>query len=361
MTSVVRHHAQETVRLLCLLLLLNCSVPCPASGADESTRVRIALTREAGAAPLLIAIDAGFFASAHLNPQLSFFDTDASVSAAVAAGKAEIGMAALSATFYQFAAAHHLKIIGSRSSEQTGFPMHALLIGKEAHAAGFSGVRGLVNSRIGVADTASGEYYGLYSIASRFNLDFGSIKVTAFRSTAAESSALAHRDVQAVIVPFTTALQAARNGRTLLRLSDFAQWQQGVVFTSAQAIATNRTLVESFMRAYQRGAAEYALNFLSYDDGGDFIPGPRYDQYLSSIARQVHISSDALAKTKTYCDRRANLDVADIEKQVRFWQERGRIDKGIVAADLLDLSFIGEDPANAHASMRTTFSASSMP
>jgi hypothetical protein len=47
------------------------------------------------------------------------------------------------------------------------------------------------------------------------------------------------------------------------------RWQQGVVFASAQTIATNRTLLESFMRAYQRGTAEYALNFLSYDDGGD--------------------------------------------------------------------------------------------
>jgi hypothetical protein len=51
-----------------------------------------------------------------------------------------------------------------------------------------------------------------------------------------------------------------------------------------------------------------------------------------------------------------------IEKQVRFWQNRSRIDKGVVAADLLDLSFIGEESAaNAHASMRTTFSASSIP
>jgi NitT/TauT family transport system substrate-binding protein len=361
MTSVVRYHARGSVLVLRLLLLFGYSSLSPAFGADEPISVRIGLTREASAAPLLIAIEAGFFASAHLNPQLVFFDTDASVSAAVAAGKAEIGMAALSGTFYQYASVHRFKFIASRSSEQTGFPMHALLIGKEAHAAGFSGVRGLVNSRIGVADSASGEYYGLYSIASRFDLDSGSIKTTAFNSPAAELSALAHRDVQAVILPFTTALQAAGKGRSLLRLSDFAQWQQGVVFTGLQTIAANRTLVASFMRAYQRGAAEYALNFLGYDDGGDFIPGPHYDHYLSSIARQMHISSDTLAKTKTYCDRRANLDVADIEKQVQFWQGRGRIDKGIVAADLLDLSFIGEDLANAHASMRTTFSASSTP
>jgi hypothetical protein len=61
------------------------------------------------------------------------------------------------------------------------------------------------------------------------------------------------------------------------------------------------------------------------------------------IARQLQISSAILAKTKTYCDRRANLDVADIVNQVRFWQDRGRLDKGVAAANLLDLSFIGEE------------------
>jgi NitT/TauT family transport system substrate-binding protein len=356
MICAIRRRARGSVKPLCLVLFFCCSGLCQASAADEPALVRIGLSREASIAPLLIAIDAGFFKSAGLNPQLVFFDRDSSVTAAVASGKVDIGMAALSATFYRQAAAHRFKIIASRSSDQTRFPMYALLISKEAHAAGFSGVRGLVNARIGVADADSGEYYGLYSVASRFSLDSGSIKTTAFKSPAGELSALARGDIDAAILPIATALRDARKGRSLLPLSNFAQWQQGVVFAGAQTIATSRTLMENFMRAYQRGTAEYALNFLSYDDGGDFIPGSHYDQYLGMIARQVHVSSDALARTKTYCDRRANLDVADIEKQVQFWQNRGRIDKGIVAADLLDLSFIGEESAaNAHASMRTTF------
>jgi NitT/TauT family transport system substrate-binding protein len=315
--------------------------------ADEPARVRIALTREASVAPLLIAIDAGFFKSAGLDPELAFLDSDKSVSTAVASGKADIGMAALSAAFYRYAAVHRLKIIASRSSEQTGFPMHALLISKAAHAAGFSGVHGLVDARIGLADSDadSGAYYGLYSIAARFSLDFGSVKTTAFRTAAEELSALARGDIQAAILRIATALRVAHNGHTLLPLTNFAQWQQGVVFAGAQTIATNRTLIDQFMRAYQRGTAEYALNFLSYDDGGDFIPGPHYDQYLKEVARDVHVASATLAKTKTYCDRRANLDVADIEKQVGFWQSRGRVDKDIAAAELLDVSFIGEESA----------------
>ena len=359
-SSDMRH-----VSPLCLLLLLCFTGLCHVSVAEEPDPVRVALTREASVAPLLIAIDAGYFKSVGLNPRLAFFDGDTAVSAAVASGKVDIGMAALSAAFYRYTAAHRLKIIASRSSDQTGFPMYAFLISKEARAAGFSGVRGLPNARIGVADSDSGEYYGLYSIASRFKLDSGSIRTTVLKSPEGELSALSRREIEAVILPYATALHAARQGRSLLRLSDFAQWQQGVVFASAQKIAADRILMERFMQAYQRGTAEYALNFLSYDDGGDFIPGPHYDRYLDLIARQVNISSAMLARTKIYCDRRANLDVTDIEKQVQFWQNRGRVDKSVVAADLLDrLSFIGEDFAPArHAEnlRRAIGSASNVP
>ena len=252
-------------------------------------------------------------------------------------------MASLSAPFYSYAAAHGLKMIASRSSDQTGFPMYALLVSRKAHAAGFTGVRELAHARIGIADTDSGTYYALFNIVSRFGLDPGSIKTISLKSPAGELGALSRGDVDAALLPFATALHSASRREPLLPLSDFAQWQQGVVFTTAKNIATRRNLIDRFMRAYQRGTADYQLNFLSYDDGGDFIPGPHYDKYLDLIARQVRISSDMLAVTKTYCDRRANLDVTDIKKQVQFWQDQGRLDKRVAAVDLLDLSFIGEE------------------
>jgi NitT/TauT family transport system substrate-binding protein len=162
-------------------------------------------------------------------------------------------------------------------------------------------------------------------------------------SSAGELEALARGDIDAAFLPFATALHSASLGDLLLRSSDFAQWQEGVVFTTAETIAKRRKLIERFMRAYQRGTAEYQLNFLEYDDSGDFIPGPHYDRYLELISHQVEISPDTLAITKTYCERRANLDVVDIKKQVKFWQDQGRLDKSIAAADLLDASFIGEE------------------
>ncbi len=74
----------------------------------------IGLTREASAAPLFIAVEEGYFAALEgLEPHLTFFNDDSSVSAAVASGKLDIGFAALSSSFFSFAAAHDLKMIAS--------------------------------------------------------------------------------------------------------------------------------------------------------------------------------------------------------------------------------------------------------
>jgi NitT/TauT family transport system substrate-binding protein len=325
-----------------LYLLLCCFVARRAS-AGEPEVARVALTREVSASPFFVAIDGGFFKAEGLELTLTFLKTDAAVSAAVASGKADFGLASVSPAFYSASVARDLKVIASRSSDQTLFPMYVLLVSKKARAAGLSGVRGLPNKRIGVTSTESGEYYGLFNVAARFKLDAASIKTKPFNSQDAALAALRRGDIDAALLPFSVALHAAKEGESIFRLSDFAQWQQGVVFTKAETIATKRTLVERFMRAYQRGTLAYQLNFLNYDDGGDFIPGPDHEKYLAAIARQVKLSADEVTKTKTYCDRRANVDKADVQKQVKFWQGQGRLDKTLAAADLLDLSFIGEE------------------
>jgi NitT/TauT family transport system substrate-binding protein len=328
------------ISALLVSLVLCCSGTAAIAGELEA--VRIGLTRDASTAAVLIAIDAGYFKIAGLEPKLVVLPNDAAVSAAAASGRVDIGMAALSAAFFRDAAAH-LKIIASRSSDRTGFPMYALLVSQKAHAAGLSGVRGLMNARIGVAGADSSEYYGLFSIPSRFNLDPGSLRTVVLKSADAEFKSLAHGDIDAALLPYPIAVQSATKGRSVFRLSDFAQWQEGVVFATAESIASRRSLIEGFMRAYQHGAADYAINFLNYDDGGDFIPGPQFDRYLQLIARQVNIAPEFLARTKTYNDRRANLDVADVRKQVQFWKERGKLDGGISADEFVDLSFIGEE------------------
>jgi NitT/TauT family transport system substrate-binding protein len=336
-----------------LTLLLLCSLGLSSGAAAAAlTPVRIGLVHEASAAPLFIALAENYFQAEGLDPQVRFLASDAAVDAGVAAGKLDIGMASLSARFYSFAAAHGFKIFASRSSDRPGFPMYALLLSKETQATSVGGVRELTRLRIGTADSEASTTYALFSIASRFKLDFASIKTIALKSTADELAALSHGRIDAALLPYAVAIRLARTRNALLRLSDLAAWQEGVVFTTAKTIATRRDLIARFMRAYQHGTASYEFNFLQYDDGGDFIPGPDFGKYLDLIAHQVHLAPDLLAATKTYCEPRGNLDLVDIGKQVMFWQDQGRLAKRVAAADLVDPSFIGEEGVAPQSSSR---------
>ena len=212
-------------------------------GAAAAEPVRIGLVREASAGPLYIAVAAGYFQAEGLEPHLEFLQTQASVSAAVAAARVDIGLSSLSPGFYRYAAVHNLKMIASQASDRTGFPMYALLIGKKPREASFSGVRALAGAHIGAARTEPGAVYGLFSIASRFGLNPERIKVTWLESPGLELAALSRGQIDGALLPLMIARRSAGKDDLLVRLSDLTSWQQAVVFASGERIAAWRTLV----------------------------------------------------------------------------------------------------------------------
>jgi NitT/TauT family transport system substrate-binding protein len=282
--------------------------------------IRIGLVRTPNAGPLYVALEEGLLQDAHV----SYLGSDAAVADAVAKGKIDIGFAALSASFYRTAAAQGFKLIASQATDQSHFPLDAFLISKKAHDAGFVGVHDLPRKRIAIGDAESGVRYGLNRITERFHLEAA---VPVFVKDPLK--ALAKGDADAALLSYPAALQS--KGGSLLRLSDLAQWQQSVVFAGK---AADPALIESFLKGYRQGATDYSSNFLMYDDGGDFIPGPNHPALLQAIARESHVKPEILSVTKAYCDPHANLDVEDIGRQIKFWQSLGKLDPKVTAASL---------------------------
>jgi NitT/TauT family transport system substrate-binding protein len=313
------------------------------ASAGDLQPVRIGLVHSAASASLYIGAANGYFTDEGFDAQLEFLDADAQVQKAVAEGKLDFGVASLASSFFDYSANHRLKIIASEASDQAGYPATALLISKRAYEAGFRGVKDFPNRRIGITIPGSGLRYSLARIAARYRLASDAIKLVWLRTPAKEIAALSRGEVDAAALPFATALQLYSSGKGafIIRLSDLTERQQGVVFTRAQTIEANRSKVEKFVRAYQRGVAEYDLTFQQRDDEGTVLPGPHFRDYLMLIAGQARLPPELLQYALPYCDHLARLDVTDIDNQLKFWQGEGMADKGIASADILDLSFIG--------------------
>ena len=282
-------------------------------------RIGVVATIESG--PLYIAAANGYFKEEGLDAQLKFFDGDAQLRRAAAAGKVDVALADLDAALFADAAKHGFKFIASQASDQSGYPTDALLIGKKAHDAGFLGWKDLPGKRIAMMP-GSGEQYSLMRIAQRYGLDPHDLKLVWLKNPAHEIAALSRGEVDAAALPFTTVLKlydAGKRGGVIL-LTDLAQRQRGVVFVRGEMIQADRSRIEKFVRAYRRGVAEY----------------------LRLIAQRTKLSPDLLKYGLAYCDHLARLDLTDIDRQLAFWQSQGMVDTRVAAADLLDLGFIGE-------------------
>ena len=312
--------------------------------AADLKPIRIGVTHDARSSPLFIAAANGYFTQQGLKAEIDFFDTDAAIAEAAAAGRIEIGTADLAAPFFAAAIQHKFKLIAAQTSDQTGFPVTALLVGKTAYEAGFRTLPDLAHKRIGMGDEGSGERYALAQTMARYKLAPGDLNLVWLSTPDRELAALSKGEIDVAILPDAIARQsqAATKDSFIIRFSDFVQRQQGALFATAPAIEADRPLIEKFIRAYQRGATDYEQAFLERDDGGDAIPGPHRDEYLTLLAQQTGVAPNRLERSLPYCDRLARLDVADIGNQLKFWQAEGLVDKQAAPADLLDLSFIGD-------------------
>ncbi|HKW53119.1 MAG TPA: ABC transporter substrate-binding protein [Stellaceae bacterium] len=331
-------------RSLLALMLAAGVVAGPCAEAADLLPVRVGVTRGIDSGPLYIAAANVYFRDEGLDAQLKFFDTETALAAAVAAGQVDIGAAGLNASFFAAAARHDFKFLASQISDQAGYPTDALLIGKKAYESGFHGVKDLPHRRIAMTAAGAGEQYSMARIVARYRLDPHDVTLVWLKTPGREIAALSRGEVDAIALPFVTVLKlrAAGKGGGILRISDLAQRQQGVIFVRAQTITANRPLVEKFVRAYRRGVVEYDMTFQQRGDEGDVLPGPHFDEYLALIARQAGVAPDLLKYALPYCDHLGRLDLTDIERQLAFWQSEGMVDKRIAAADLLDLSFIAD-------------------
>jgi NitT/TauT family transport system substrate-binding protein len=331
--------ALEYLKLLCVACAL--ALPLHAA-AGEATLVRVGLVR-ASMSPVSIAAEMGYFAAEGLDVRLQFLDSDARVQDAVASGSLDVGVTRLSPSYFVTSARRDLKIIASHEGDQAGYPGNTLVIAKAANDAGLKTWKDLPGKRVGLTSKRSGLHYALAQIASKYGFDLQSVKLVWIATPAKEMAALARGELDAALVPAVNALQgrSSKNKTTLRWVGDETPWQESIVFTSAETIRNRHTVIEKWIRAYQRATGEYSEAFLQRDDGGEVIKGVRYDAYLAVLTRRTAVPMQLREYVIPWADRLARLDTVDIEKQLAFWQGQGMVDPSLSMAMVVDLSFVG--------------------
>jgi NitT/TauT family transport system substrate-binding protein len=315
--------------------------PSPATSADK---VSIAILRFVSSAPVFIAQDRGYFAAEGIELELKYFNAAQPIAVAVATGETDFGVTAFTAGFFNLAGKGVIKVIAAQSREEPGFEFSGYMASAKAYQAGLRSTDKLPGHSFGLTQVGSSFHYMLGKLAEKRGFKLSDLQLKPLQSVPNLISALKGGQIDAVILPaqFLKPLESEGVGKILGWVGDETPWQLGALFATSKIVADRRPVVERFVRAYLRGAKDYAQAFLQRDANKNIAYGPETDAVIAVLMKFVapDPTPASIKAAAPFIDAQGRLDVGDIYSQVRWYQAEGQVEVGIDAKSFIDLSFV---------------------
>jgi NitT/TauT family transport system substrate-binding protein len=327
------------------LVLVGTGAAVPASAQDK---VAVGALRFVSNGPLFMALEKGFFKAEGLEVDIRFFDAAQPIAVAVVSGDVDLGATAFTAGLFNLAGKGALKVIAAQAKEQKGYEGNNILASNAAWEKGLRRLEDLPGRSLGITQVGSSFHYQIGQIARLKGFDLKQVDLRPLQSLGNMSAALKGGQVDAIIIAphIARTLLAGGDGKLIGLYSELDEYQFGGLFASPKAITGRRPVVERFVRAYQKGAAEFSGALLRLDAAGKRVTDARSKEAAAMVAKYVAPGQDPAKAADTveastfYVDPQARLDVGDIHRQVAWFKAQGMIDANVDPAAFIDLSFV---------------------
>lgn len=304
--------------------------------AGETKVVKIALLAEGAlTGPVYIAQDKGYCAAQGIDCQVVPFDAALNVSMAVVSGDADAAITGLTAAFYKLASQGALKIIAGYGREAPSFHAQAIVASKSAYAAGLTSPAKLGGHSIALSQIGGSTHYSLGLLAAKYGIDLKNIQVLPLQSNPNAASAVAGGRADAGVIPGRYVLPGVEHGdiKLLAWVGDEVPWQLGATITSTKKLRDEPDVIARFLIAYRQGVRAYHDAFTGPNEQRQ--DGPTAPEILKILAKYTKVSPQALESSVGYIDADAKLDVADIQRQIDWYESQGLLSGNFTAQDLL--------------------------
>jgi NitT/TauT family transport system substrate-binding protein len=338
---VLRLDAIATVLIAAALL-------ATAGTAHAADKVSVGVLRFVSSGPVFLALDRGYFKDAGLDVDLTFFEAAQPIAVAVVSGDVDFGSTAFTGGFFNLAGKGALKIIAAQSKEEKGFEGNAILVSNAAWDKGFRKVGDFPGHSLGITQVGSSFHYQIGQLARLLGFDIKSVDLKPLQSLPNMVAALKGNRVDAIIIAphLAKPLVAAGAAKFLGWYSDFDEYQFGGLFTATATAQNRHDLTQRFVRAYQRGCADYAAALMQRDAKGARVFDASSDAAAAEIAKYVY-PGDPLDKSVPLveasafpADAAGRLNVGDIYNQIAWMKSQGLVDATVDPKTVLDLSFV---------------------
>lgn len=311
------------------------------NAALAQEHVAVAAQRVAANGALFLADARGYFKAEGLDVEMTAYASAREIAQAVASGSADFGIAGYTADAFSYAGQGIMKFVAAQVSEKHGFEGSDVVASMVAWTNGLRRVEDLAGNSVAFAGSTG--QYQLAELARAKKLDLGSIKLQPMPSEHEVARAVAQQKVHAAILPSAYAheLMIASQAQLIGWYSDVGSLQLGALFASSKMLDTRRQVAEKFVRAYRRGAADYA-GMLQLDRAGKRVLTISTREIATVIARYAYpgkplgraaasVEMDALP-----IEPGARLDLADLARQVEWYRGQKLIETASDAKDMVD-------------------------
>jgi NitT/TauT family transport system substrate-binding protein len=315
------------------------------AAASAQQAVTVGTQRLISNGALFLAAAQGYFKAEGLDLEITAYSSQEAVAEAVAVGVTDFGLAAFTPDALNYAGRRMMRAVAAQVREKRDYEGNEIVASNLAYAKGVQKLDDLDNTSVAISQ-GSVSHYQLGQIARAKHFDVKTIALRPMPTLDAMARAVGTGQVDAAIMPaqYARELLVESQAKLISWYSDVDEQQLGALFASAKAIESRHAVVEKFVRAYRRGAADYA-DLVRIDHFGKRVSTPRSRELATIIARYVYPGQPVSSAAATveagayYMDPQARLDVADLARQVAWYKAQGLIDRDVEADKVVDLSF----------------------
>lgn len=315
--------------------------------AYAQERVVIGTQRLSENGALFLAAAQGYFKAEGIDLAMTAYDSDKAVAETLASGATDFGLARFTPAAFDAAGKGLIRAIAAQAREKRDYEGNQIVVSSIGFQKGLRKFDNLADKTIAIDALGSTAHYQLQQIARIKHVDPARITVKPLGTVDAIARAVGTDQVDAAVMPslYARELLMANQARFLGWYSELDEQQLGALFASKKMLETRRAVVEKFVQAYRRGAADYAAALLRKDRSSKRVSDFKSKEAATTIARYVYPDrgSDAVVAVELgayYIDPEARLDVADVARQIAWYKSQGLIDKAVEARTVVDASFV---------------------
>jgi len=295
---------------------------------------------------LFLAAAQGYFKAEGVDVEMTAYASPEQVVQALAGGATDLGLAEFTPAAFNFAGRGAIKAIAAQVREKRDYEGNEVMVSNKAYDRGMRKAADIAGTVFAISEIGSTAHFQLGQIARAKGFSLSRITLKSVGSIDAVVRALVNSEVDGAILPtqYARELLVANQAKLITWFSEIDEPQLGALFASAKMLETRRAVVEKFLRAYRRAAADYAAALLRHDRFAKRISDPKSQAAASTIARYVYAGRPLGPSTMTvessayYMDPQARLDPSDIARQVEWYKAQKLVDESVDARSIVDSS-----------------------